>query len=34
VQEDFEEADDARVVDLDPRISDRADTDRRCGSKQ
>src|SRR6516225_5734402 len=29
VQENFEEADDARVVDLDPRISDRADTDRK-----
>jgi hypothetical protein len=29
VQEDFEEADDARIVDLDPRISDRADTDRK-----
>ena len=29
VQEDFKEADDARVVDLDPGISDRADSDRK-----
>src|ERR1700722_19053337 len=28
MQEDFEEADDARVVDLDPGIADRADGDR------
>ena len=28
MQEDFEQADDAGVVDLDPRIADRADGDR------
>ena len=28
VQEDFKQADDARVVDLDPGIADRADGDR------
>ena len=28
VQEDFKETDDAGVVDLDPRIADRADSDR------